>query len=169
MSRILIVYYSRSGYTKRAAEALAERLDASLLLIEEQRSRRGVFGYLRSAWEALRRIDADIALPAVNLADFDLVLIGTPVWASRPSSPARTFAGRHRGRIKRAALFCTLGGSGAEAALAALQQVLGRAPLATLALTDRELDSGAAGAKIDSFAATVRANLAPPASLRRAA
>jgi flavodoxin-like protein len=169
MSRILITYYSRSGYTRRVAESLGQLLDARVTTIEERRSRDGVFGYLRSAWDALRYRDADIAAPSVEPGHFDLVLIGTPVWASHPSSPARTFARRQRGRIKRVAFFCTLGGSGANAALDELQQVLGLAPLATLALTDKEIDSGSADAKLQAFAATLLVNVTPPVAFKRAA
>jgi hypothetical protein len=159
VSRILIAYYSRSGHTQRAAHALADRLGATLLPITERRSRRGAFGYLRSAWEALQQRDAELDMPAVDLAPYDLVVIGTPVWASHPSSPARTFAKLHRRRMPRIALLCTLGGSGADAVFAELQSVLGQAPLATLALTDRELDSASDGAKLDALAATLAAKV----------
>lgn len=169
MSRILIVYFSRTGYTQRVAESLAQMLDAQLEPITEPRSRRGFFGYIRSAREAMRRRDVDLAALAADPGDFDLVLIGTPVWASHPSSPARTLAMRWQGRVKRVALFCTLGGSGAEAALADLQLALGQAPVATLALTDRELDAGTAAPKLEAFAATLRATALPPVALKRAA
>jgi multimeric flavodoxin WrbA len=163
MSRILIVYYSRSGYTQRAAEALAERLDATLLPIEEARSRRGIFGYWRSAWEALRRIDADIALPATNPADFDLVLIGTPVWASRPSSPARTFAGRHRGLSS--APHCSAWVAGRRIRIGRVAASARPGPAGD-AGGDRPRACPAPRAS-STFAATLRANLAPPAGLRR--
>lgn len=168
MNRILVVYFSRTGYTRRVAEALAHALDAHLATIDEARPRLGVAGYLRSAWEALHGLDADIGAPTADPADFDLVVLGTPVWASHASSPARTFARRYGAGIERVALFCTLGGSGADAALAELQHALHHTPLATLALTDREIDAGQAGARIAAFAATLRAKL-PLEALRRAA
>jgi len=135
-------------------------LNAQLEPIEEPRSRRGPLGYLRSAIEAVRGRDAVIRPPVAEPADFDLVLIGAPVWASHPSSPARAFARLYGQRIKRAAFFCTLGGSGAEPALRELEQALGRAPVATLAVTDRELDAGSGSDKLARFANAVRSRTA---------
>lgn len=158
--KILVTYFSRSGYTKHLAEKLARMLDAQIAPIEEAGSRDGVMGYLRSVGEALRRRDATIRRPALDPGDFDLVLIGTPVWAAHPSSPARAFARLYAGRIKHAALFCTLGGSGGERALRELAGIVDQAPVATLALTDRELDSGSDGGKLERFAQTLRTQLA---------
>ena len=135
-------------------------LNAQLAPIEEPRSRRGPLGFLRSAIDAVRGRDAVIRPPVAEPADFDLVLIGTPVWASHPSSPARSFARLYGQRIKRAAFFCTLGGSGAEPALRELGQALGRAPVATLTVTDRELDAGSFDDKLTSFANAVRSGMA---------
>lgn len=157
--KILIAYFSRSGYTRHLAEALARRLDAQLAPIEESRPRDGVTGYLRSLDEALRGRDATILRPALDPGDFDLVLVGTPVWASHPSSPARAFARLYGPRIKQAALFCTLGGSGGERALRELAAIVDRAPVATLALTDREIDAGADGGKLERFVKTLRNRL----------
>ncbi|WP_374563944.1 flavodoxin family protein [Ideonella sp.] len=169
MSRILVVYFSRTGYTRRVAESLAQRLGAQLAPIDEPRSRRGILGYIRSAREAMRRAEVEITAPAADPGEFDLVLIGTPVWASHASPPARTLALRWQGRVKRVALFCTLGGSGAEAALAELQLAIGQAPVATLALTDRKIDAGTAATKLDAFVAALGAVAMPPVALKRAA
>lgn len=160
--KILVTYFSRSGYTRRAAEELARVLNAQLAPIEEMRPRDGLLGYWRSLIEALRGRDTTIRAARAEPGDFDLVLIGTPVWASHPSSPARAFARRYGPRIKRAALFCTLGGRGAQSALDELARLVGAKPVATLALTDRELDSEAGHEKLARFASTVRAEAATP-------
>lgn len=154
--KILVTYFSRSGYTKRMAEKLARMLDAQIAPIEEPGSRGGPLGYLRSLFEALRGRDAAIRPSAQEPGDYDLVLIGTPVWASHASSPARAFARLHASHIKRAALFCTLGGQGAEPALDEMAHLIGRDPVATLALTDRELDSGAGDEKLAGFVQALR-------------
>lgn len=157
--KILVTYFSRSGYTRRMAERLARMLNAQIAPIEEVGARGGPLGYLRSLLEALRRRDAAIRRPLTEPDDFDLVLIGTPVWASHPSSPVRAFARLYGPRIKHAALFCTLGGRGAEPALSELAGLIGSTPIATLALTDRELDAGGGGDKLIRFAKALRAGL----------
>lgn len=152
MNRILVAYFSHSGYTRKVAERIARELGAELSAIEETTPGSGIFWYLRAAWEAMRERDAAIAGPVPELGEFDLVVIGSPVWAAHLSSPVRAFAHQHGSRIRRVAFFSTMGGRGAAQAFADLERLVGRAPVATLALTDAEIDSGAADAKIERFA-----------------
>lgn len=159
MSRILIVHYSRTGVTRRVAELLAARLGASTMAIEEPRSRAGAWGYLRSAWEAIRGREAAIVQPSQDLQAYDVVLLGTPVWAGHASSPALTFARRYGDRIDRVALFRTQGGTADNAALAELQQALHHTPLATLTVTEREVEANAVDYKLATFVSALRARL----------
>lgn len=152
MSRILVACHSRTGYTRSIGERLARRLGADFMTIDFLRPRVGTWGYLRCAWDAWRDVEADMAAPARNPRDYDLLVLGTPVWAGHASSPARTFARRFGIDAERVALFCTMGGSGAARALAELQQDLHHTPLATLAMTDREIDTGLVDYQIASFA-----------------
>lgn len=46
--RILVVYYSRSGTTRKLAQAISQELHCDLEEITETRSRNGLVGYLRS-------------------------------------------------------------------------------------------------------------------------
>ena len=50
--KVIVVYFSRTGYTKRVAEPLATALDATLCPITEPKSRLGLLGYSRCLWEA---------------------------------------------------------------------------------------------------------------------
>lgn len=168
MARILVAYYSRGGYTRCVAEQLATRLGAELSPIHERRSRAGAWGYLRSAWEALKGREVEIENPARDPSGYELLVLGTPVWAGHASPPARTFARRFGTGAPRLALFCTMGGSGAAMALAELQQDARHTPLATLALTDREIDAGACELRLADFA-TLLASRLPPAPQMKAA
>ena len=51
--RTLVVYYSRSGTTRKIAEALSEALNANIEEIVEANDRAGFFGYVRSLVEAI--------------------------------------------------------------------------------------------------------------------
>jgi flavodoxin len=47
MSRVLVVYFSRTGYTKTVAEGVATRCGADVEAVRERRGRRGfsaIFG-----------------------------------------------------------------------------------------------------------------------------
>ena len=158
--RIMVVYYSRTGRTRRVAERLARELGGTAISIRESVRRRGLFGYLRSLLEAVTgqtsSIDPWCPVPQPS----DLVILGTPVWGWHLSPPVREFARLHAERIRRVAFFCTMGGSGDEAVFRQLATVLGREPEDTLALTEREvalLESAPASAKISHFVQRLRA------------
>jgi hypothetical protein len=63
--KILVVYYSRSGTTRRVAKALSATLNGTAEEISEPRGRVGFFGYWRSIIEARRKQHPNIT-PANN-------------------------------------------------------------------------------------------------------
>lgn len=141
MTRTLVVYHSQTGYTKRIAQALARRLDADLEAITPLQPRAGVLGYAQNALEAMAAMTPAIAPPQRDPAAYDLVVIGTPVWFWSLASPVRTWAVLSRLGAARVAFFCTMGGSGAGRVFDALEELAGRKPVATLALTDGQIDA----------------------------
>jgi flavodoxin len=137
VSRILVVYYSRSGHTEFVARQIAARCHADLERIEDSASRDGVLGSLRSALEAIFRLRPSIQRARRRPGDYDLVIVGTPVWFWSVASPVRTWVHRHRSELDNVALFCTCGGSGHANAMDDLEALSGRPALARLALTER--------------------------------
>lgn len=151
MKRALVVYFSRTGYTRKIAEEIADRCGADIEAVREARGRSGIFGYLRSAREALKKRTVDILPSTKKPGDYDLVILGTPVWASNLSSPIRSYIAAERGRFPRVAFFCTLGGSGASKVLGDMGTLCGRKPIAALALTDAEIKKGRYTEKLGGF------------------
>jgi flavodoxin len=162
--RILVVYFSRTGYTRRAAEGVARAAGGELCAIAEKRSRRGLWGYARCLWQASFGRSPTVEPLGCDPTSADCVVIGTPIWGWRLASPVRSFAQRYRGQLGHFAFFCTEGGSGSEAAFAELQRILGRPPVATLALTDAEIDGAGAASRIEPFVRAVTAAAASPGS-----
>jgi hypothetical protein len=154
--KTLVVFYSRSGTTRRIATALSAALGASIEEIAESRSRNGFLGYCRSVIEARRQLLPNI-LPAINdPSSFDLVVIGTPVWAWSVSSPVRSYLSANKDRLPAVAFFCTLGGAGSETAFAQMQGIVGERPRATCAITAQEVTTGGEGPKLAKFADALR-------------
>jgi flavodoxin len=151
MGRILIVYYSRSGHTRAIAEAMAARLGADIEAVQEPRDRSGIWGYLRSLREALNRRVVEIRPSTKDPAGYDLVILGTPVWAHSVCSPMRSYIAAHQQRIKALAVFCVEGGSGGSTAAGQIAALCGRAALSTLILTQGEIDQQRCAAKLDEF------------------
>ncbi|MBY0563219.1 MAG: hypothetical protein K2P58_03445 [Hyphomonadaceae bacterium] len=157
MSKVLVAYYSWSGNTERAAKAIAEALGADLEAIKDRKPRRGLFAYVRSGMEAAGERAAPIAPAIKSAANYDLVLLGFPVWAGKMASPMRSYILRERAIFKQIALFCTLGGAGGEAALAGAAALCQRTPVATFAFDERTLRAGPWREQAAAFARSVSA------------
>ncbi len=165
--RILVVHYSRTGRTRRIAEALAEALGADVEPIRDPADRRGVAGYLRSGLESLLAASGPIERPAHDPGRYDLVVVGTPVWATGVSTPVRTWLWRERDRISRVAFFLTHGGLGASRVFGQMTELAGKTAVATLALREGEIARGRHEEKVAAFAAEVQQRAARAARRRR--
>jgi flavodoxin len=158
--RTLVVSYSRTGNTRRLARALARALGADHEEIRDRADRAGIAGYLRCGLEALLEASTEIGPPKHDPAGYDLVVVGTPVWATSVSSPVRTFLWLERQRLPAVAFFATLGGAGSERAFGQMRALAGKAPAATLAVRESDLARGVPAERVARFAEALRAGAA---------
>lgn len=139
--KVLVVYYSRTGHTERIAKEIAERCQGDIeRILDGGIDRHGLYGYLRSAWESSCGATPLIQRAIRDPAEYDLVVIGTPIWNWRLAAPVRTYVRRHAGQFRHVAFFCTEGGSGDARAFDELQRAGGLPARATMAIKERELD-----------------------------
>ncbi len=103
----LVIYYSRSGKTQSVAEKIAEFLDAEIEEIIDKTDRTGKFGFLRSAVEAMVAGETEIKPPEFSPNDYDLVLLGCPVWARKLPPAMRVYLKRFDLSDNRIAFFNT--------------------------------------------------------------
>ena len=91
--KILCVYYSRTGKTEKLIEGIAQELGCEKVKLSDGVNRAGLAGWLRSGMQAMARRLPPVARPetALPLSEYDLVVLGTPVWAGRCSAPMRSF------------------------------------------------------------------------------
>jgi flavodoxin len=137
--RVLVVYYSRTGNTACVAEGLARACEADVEAIRVSIPRSGLLGYLFSGFEAMFERDSLILPPQRNPHDYDIVLIGGPIWNSTISSPIRAYFKRFAGLLPSVAFFVTSGGGKDERALLQMAELSGKKPLAVLGLRERDL------------------------------
>lgn len=149
--KILIAYYSRTGTTKIAAESLAQRLGADLEEIIDKKDRAGALGYIFSGRDALRKLLTDIEPFKKDPSQYDLVVLGTPVWAATIAPAIRTYLVQQKDKIAKLAFFCTMSGSGNKNIFAYFEEAAGKKPLATLAMQTKEVRSGSVKEKIEKF------------------
>jgi flavodoxin len=161
MTRYLLAYYSWSGNTAKVAKAIAETLSADLDEIRDMKPRRGFFAFFGSAFEASRQKPAAIAPSTKDPAAYDVVILGTPVWAGNMASPLRAYIMREKPKIKEIALFCTLHGSGGEKTLASMAQLCGSTAIADLQVQRPALQSDAWRDAAHDFARRIREKETP--------
>ena len=137
--KTLIVYYSLEGNTEYAANRIADKLGADTLRlypVKEYKSS-GLGKFLEGGRDAMRGAKPELMDYDVNLAKYDRIIIGFPVWASNIAPPIRTFIKENDLRGKKIAAFACQGGAGAEKAFGKLKEALGIGKLeAELILND---------------------------------
>jgi flavodoxin len=168
----IVVFYSMRGTTKKVAERIAGALQCDLEEIKEPGSRKGLFGLLKSGREALRKVLPPICEPGKDPGGYDLVVLGTPVWAGTMASPMRSFLSKYGHRIKKAAFFCTAGGS-AGRTFREMEAASGHAGAAELALVaagakNKNFFGGEWMNRIDDFIASLKSQGSAELSKRRA-
>jgi len=117
MPKTLIVYYSLTGNTQFIAEALRESIEADILElkpIKELKADSGTRfmwgGYQSTMKKKPKLMDFDI-----NPLEYDLIILGTPVWAWTFSPPMRSFLSKFDFTGKRVALWMSHAGDGIKA------------------------------------------------------
>ena len=151
--KTLIVYYSRSGHTKTIADELVKRLSADSEEIHETKSRTGIIGYLRAGKDATFKKATPIESCAIDPSGYDLVIIGTPVWAFTMAGGVRTWLTEHGKKLKQVAFFATMGGSGDKRTFVHMEDLCGQAPIATTTFIDKKIDKGEYQEQLDAFVA----------------
>jgi flavodoxin len=156
MPKILTVYYSRSGFTRKVAKAVEKMTGCAVEEILEVKRRSGLIGYLGAGLDALLDRKAELASARENPASYDIVVIGCPVWASKAPPAVRTYVRAHAGEIKNVALFCTMGGSGGQTVISELTSLCGRTPISSLILTDAQISDGSFLGMLKQFTDALR-------------
>ena len=154
--KTLVVYYSRTGTTKKLALEIASKLNAETEEIKDTVDRSGMKGYLFAGRDAMQK-NLTILQPTVNNpADFDLVIIGTPIWGWNMSAPVRTYVTEKKNNFKNVAFFCTMGGSGDSKAFAEMEEIIDKKPLSTLTLFTRDVVKNNFTEKLEKFIGGIR-------------
>ena len=108
--KTLIVYYSRTGTTAKAAYALAGALKADVLEIVCPRYRLGWFRYLLAGYDSVRGRLPKIDVKPVDLSQYDCIVLAAPIWTSYPALPLRAFIGQNQTFPQHVALVLAFGG-----------------------------------------------------------
>ncbi len=120
MSDILVAYFSATGATKKAAEAIAKESGGDLFEIEAQQAyTREDLDWTDTDSRTTKEKNDPSLRPAIretvkNLAQYKTIFLGFPIWWYREPNIIHTFLESGDFTGKKIILFATSGGSGLE-------------------------------------------------------
>ncbi len=138
--RQLVAYFSASGTTKKVAEKLAKAIGADIFEIKpEVPYTKADLNWLSKKSRSSVEMSDTSCRPAIaesidNMADYDTLFVGFPVWWYREPSIIDTFMESYDFTGKTVVPFCTSGGSGLGESGANMQAL---APGAKLGIGER--------------------------------
>ena len=154
MNKVLVVFYSRTGTTKKIGEAIAQNIEGDVEEIISVKPRNGFLGFLRCGFEASSKKQTKIKEIKKDPGSYDTIIIGTPVWGGTMSSPIRTYLSKYQGRFKKIALFST-SSSGQSGTLKEMEDVINKKPVAALELSTKDVRQDRFIEKIIGFTETI--------------
>lgn len=110
------------------AEQIAQQLDADLCEVIDKNHKKGKMLYIKGGAAAMREKLTDITIDK-NIDDFDLVIVGSPVWAGKIAPAIRTFLVSNSLSEKQVAFFVSIGGDKPEKTFQNIRKTLELEPI----------------------------------------
>ena len=108
--KILIIYYSKTGTTKKLVDIIKSHITADLHLIVPEKEYPE--GYFTSGILNLFRSENPPKNGIPDITPYDIILIGTPIWNGGLSTPMKSFLDRLDIKGKKIGVFSTNRGGG---------------------------------------------------------
>ena len=139
--KTLCLYYTRTNTTKAAMEKLAQLLDADLAEYTDGKDRSGVLGYIGACFVSAKKTRVAIK-ENVDLASYDRVIIGMPVWVEGPCAIGRAFMSQYKESLKGEVYYAVthMGKGTYEEKIKAMDQLLGRPSAGQISMQTKEHD-----------------------------
>lgn len=137
--RTAIVYYSMHGNVRYVSEKVAKELGADLIELVPVKAYpdKGAMQFIWGGSAVTFKKKPELEPYTFNASDYDLVIIGTPVWASNFTPPLRTFFENNDLTGKKIAVIATSAGGDSSKCLEAVKAAAKADSLAAvLSLTD---------------------------------
>lgn len=122
--KTLVVYYSWSGTTEKAAKRIAKVTDGDLVKLEPEKAYPASYGMtaLKSLVEQIIHARPKLKTTIPNLEQYDRILIGFPIWWYNCPMLVCSFLEQYDFSGKQVYGFCTHGGSGPSKSFATMQK-----------------------------------------------
>lgn len=111
--KILVVYYSWGGNTKAVGDYIAQKAGADVYQIETVKAYPVDYdACVEEVGRQGKNYEPELKPAQINVADYDVVFVGTPCWWGGISNPLRSFLRQHSFAGKTVIPFMTNGTSG---------------------------------------------------------
>jgi flavodoxin len=124
--KTLAIYYSYNENSAFIGELLkmSAGADTLRLEVENENRRKGFLKYFFGGWQVMRGEKPALKPFSVNLDDYELIIIGGPVWAGAPAPALLSFLTKYPLKDKKAALFCCCASGNAGKAIERMKALL---------------------------------------------
>ena len=108
-----IIYYSLDGNSRLTANIIRDEVQGDIYEIEtlDNKKRRGLYKVAWGVFQVMRNKIPPIRPQNIDLNAYDLIILGSPVWAGSPAPALVSFIKETSISGKRLALFCSHAGS----------------------------------------------------------
>lgn len=136
--RAVVVYYSLEGNTKFAANQIAKELNADLLELQSVKkyATEGPLKYAVGGKDAVMGKKPELEPYSFQKEDYDLIIVGTPLWAGTCAPPIRTFLAKENLEGKKLAFLVCCGGGNSKKCMEKMAEISKASKPLTLELVD---------------------------------
>lgn len=127
-NRTLLVYYSKTGNTRKVAQKIAENLECDLEEVDETGK----------------------TIDTVYPSEYDLVVIGSPVHGFRASEPIQEFVKQNKDVLPRISIFLTFNLWSART-ISGLEKIAGKKCIASEKFKDKDVKQNQIDSKVNAY------------------
>ena len=116
-NKVLVLFYSLTGNTELIAETIRSTINADIQEVKPVKEIDPESGlrFMLGGMQASMRIKPKLKPIDINPINYDLIFIGSPVWAWQVSPPIRSLSKKYDFSNKKIAVWCCCGGKGIKA------------------------------------------------------
>jgi hypothetical protein len=137
------------------AQVICSQLQADCEELIDTKKRTGILGYLRARRDVGTKALTTLQEPKYAPQDYDVVILGTPVWRNSVSTQIRTYISNYKEQFKYVAFF-SIQKSEKRDVLKELKDLCDQIPLASLTVHENDIKQNSFQEELTSFIGAVR-------------
>jgi flavodoxin len=137
------------------AQVICSKLQADCEELIDTKNRKGILGFLRAGRDVGAKALTTLKEPQYAPRDYDVVILGTPVWRNSVSTPMRTYISNYKEQFKYVAFFSTQKSEKRDV-LKELRDLCDQIPLASLSIREDDVKQNSFQEELTSFIDAVK-------------